>query len=74
MDYTSLQVKTSYSILSSLNEIKKIIAYAKEYGYQNLAITDENNMFGVVEFYQECQKNNIKPIIGIEVTYDNAIL
>ena len=74
MNYTPLQVKTSYSILSSLNEIKKIVSLAKQYGYSSLAITDENNMFGVMEFYLECKKNNIKPIIGIELTYDNTIL
>ena len=74
MNYTPLQVKTSYSILSSLNEIKKIVSLAKQYGYSSLAITDENNMFGVMEFYLECKKNNIKPIIGIELTYGNAIL
>ena len=74
MNYTPLQVKTSYSILSSLNEIKRLISLAKEYGYQSLAITDENNMFGVMEFYLECKKNDIKPIIGIELTHDNAIL
>ena len=74
MNYTPLQVKTSYSILSSLNEIKKLISLAKEYGYNSLAITDENNMFGVMEFYLECKKNNIKPIIGIELTVGDAIL
>ena len=62
MNYTPLQVKTSYSILSSLNNIQKLVQTAKEYGFQNLAITDENNMFGVMEFYLECKKNNIKPI------------
>ena len=74
MNYTPLQVKTSYSILSSLNEIKKLVFLTKEYGYNSLAITDENNMFGVMEFYKECKNNNIKPIIGIELTYDNTIL
>ena len=74
MNYTPLQVKTSYSILSSLNDIKKLVSLAAEYGYKNLAITDESNMFGVMEFYLECKKNNIKPIIGIELTYDNTIL
>ena len=74
MNYTPLQVKTSYSILSSLNDIKKLVSLASDYGYKNLAITDENNMFGVMEFYLECKKNNIKPIIGIELTYDNTIL
>lgn len=74
MNYTPLQVKTSYSILSSLNNISSLVALAKEYGYTSLAITDENNMFGVMEFYLECKKNNIKPIIGIELTMSNAIL
>ena len=74
MNYTPLQVKTSYSILSSINNIQKLVSTAKEYGFKNLAITDENNMFGVMEFYLECKKNNIKPIIGIELTYNNTIL
>ena len=55
MDYVALQVKTSYSILSSLNDIKKLIEYAKKIGYTSLAITDRNNMFGVPEFYFECK-------------------
>lgn len=74
MNYTPLQVKTSYSILSSLNNISKLVSLAVDYGYTSLAITDENNMFGVMEFYLECKKNNIKPIIGIELTLSNAIL
>ena len=74
MNYTPLWVKTNYSLLSSLNEIKKLIALAADYGYRSLAITDENNMFGVMEFYLECKKNNIKAIIGIELAYDNTIL
>ena len=67
MNYTALQVKTSYSILNSLNDIKKLVSKARDYGYKNLAITDEENMFGVMEFYLECKKNDIKPIIGIEL-------
>ena len=67
MDYTALQVKTSYSLLNSLNEIKKLVSRAYDYGYKSLAITDVDNMFGVMEFYQECKKFNIKPIVGIEL-------
>lgn len=67
MDYTALQVKTSYSILNSLCDIQKLVSKAYDYGYKALAITDINNMFGVMEFYQECLKKNIKPIIGIEL-------
>ena len=68
MNYTALQIKTSYSILESLNEISKLVKKAKTLGYKSIAITDTNNMFGVPEFYQECLNNKIKPIVGIELT------
>jgi DNA polymerase-3 subunit alpha len=66
MKYVPLQVKTSYSLLSSLNNIKELVGTAKELGYTSLAITDDN-MYGVMEFYKECKKNDIKPIIGLEL-------
>lgn len=72
MAYTALEVKTSYSILNSLNDIKKLVNLAVSYGYSSLAITDENNMFGVMEFYEECLKNNLKPIIGIDLTINDG--
>lgn len=71
MNYTPLQVKTCYSLLKSLNNIKQLVSYASNLGYKALAITDENNMFGVPEFYQECKNNNIKPIIGIELDIED---
>ena len=71
MNYTCLQVKTCYSILKSLNNIKKLVETAKKLGYTSLAITDENNMFGVPEFYQECKKNNINPIIGLSLDIED---
>ena len=72
---TALQVKTSYSILGSLNDIPKLVDLAVNYGYTSLAITDEGNMFGVMEFYNECKKRKIKPIIGLELTLlDTKIL
>lgn len=72
MEYVALQVKTSYSILESLNHIPKLVAKAKELGYTSLAITDTKNMFGVMEFYLECKKNDIKPIIGIELKINDS--
>ncbi len=72
MNCTALQVKTSYSILNSLCDIKKLVSLANSYGYSSLAITDESNMFGVMEFYEECIKYNLKPIIGLELNIDDA--
>lgn len=72
----ALQVKTCYSILSSLNRIDDLTKKAKDMGYSSLAITDTNNMFGVYEFYLACLNSGIKPIIGMEVksSFDNYIL
>ena len=72
MNYVPLQIKTSYSLLSSLVKIPKLVEYAKKLGYKALAITDHNNMFGVPEFYNACKKNNIKPIIGLELTINDT--
>ncbi|MGI6330029.1 MAG: DNA polymerase III subunit alpha [Bacilli bacterium] len=70
MIYIPLNIKTSYSLLSSLNDIKLLIKKAKEYNFPALGITD-SNMFGVMEFYKECQKAKIKPIIGLELKINN---
>ena len=72
MDYTALQVKTSYSILESLNNISELVSKASDLGYTSLSITDNGNLFGILEFYLECKKKNIKPIIGIELVVDNS--
>lgn len=62
-----LYVQTEYSILQSACKIKPLI---QELKYQNAyacGITDEANMYGVIKFYQECIKNQIKPVIGLKV-------
>ena len=74
MDYVALQVKTCYSILESLNKIPELVEKSSSLGYKALSITDKNNMFGVPQFYQECKKNNIKPIIGIELEIENNLV
>ena len=71
----SLQIKTSYSLLKSLCNISKLVEKASLLGYSSLAITDNNNMFGVMEFYLECKKYDIKPIIGLSlIVNDREIL
>jgi len=70
MSLVPLYVKTSYSLLTSMIKIKDLINFCKQNGYDAITITD-NNMYGVMEFYLECKKNNIKPIIGLETTLDD---
>ncbi len=65
--FTHLHVHTEYSLLDGASKIPELVAYAKELGMDSLAITDHGVMYGAVEFYQECTKAGIKPILGCEV-------
>ena len=71
MDYkdkfTHLHVHTEYSLLDGSIRIKDLIRQVKDLGMDSIAITDHGAMFGVVQFYKEAKKQNIKPILGSEI-------
>ena len=57
---------TEYSLLDGANRVTDLVARAQELEQPALAITDHGVMFGAMEFYFECQKKGVKPIIGME--------
>ena len=61
--YIPLNTITDYSILSSLIKVKDLVLECKKRGYKSIGISD-NNLSYVMEFYNECIQNDIKPIIG----------
>lgn len=63
----NLLLRTEYSFMQSLCALKDVVIKSKELGYEALAIVDFGNLHGGYKFYKECTKNNIKPIIGIEI-------
>lgn len=65
MAFVPLQVISSYSLLQSTNQLEELVKTAAQRGYQALALTDRNVMYGTVEFYQICQKYNVQPVIGL---------
>ena len=67
MPFVNLHLHTEYSLLDGLSRIKKLIPLLKEQGATACAITDHGNMYGAIEFYKACVKNDIKPIIGAEM-------
>ena len=68
-DFVHLHVHTSYSFLDGYNPINKLVSKVKNLGMSACAITDHNHLGGVPEFQQECLKQDIKPILGIETYY-----
>jgi len=67
MMFTHLHVHSEYSLLDGLCRISQLIAKAKEFGMNSLAITDHGSMHGVIDFYVAAKEAGIKPIIGCEV-------
>lgn len=54
------------SIGDSILQIKDYVKKAKKFGLPAIALTNHGNITTAFEFYEECKKNNIKPIIGLE--------
>lgn len=70
MNFVPLYIKTDNSLLNSMIKISDLVKYALKNNIKALTITD-NNMYGVMEFYTECINNKIKPIVGLEINYNN---
>ncbi len=66
MSFVHLHGHTEYSLLDGMSKVKKLITRVKELGMPAVAITDHGSMYGAIEFYKECLKQEIKPIIGCE--------
>ncbi|MDO4664873.1 MAG: DNA polymerase III subunit alpha [Actinomycetaceae bacterium] len=65
-DFVHLHVHTDYSMLDGAAKVKNLVAEAKRLGQSAIAITDHGYLFGAYEFYSECKKADIKPIVGLE--------
>ena len=66
--YAELHCHTNYSFKEGASHIFDLLSRAKELGLEALAITDHNNMCGVMQFAQTAQSVGIKPVIGVELT------
>lgn len=64
--FVHLHCHTEYSLLDGLSKIKKLVRRVKELEMEAVAITDHGVMYGAIEFYKECQKEGVKPLVGME--------
>ena len=69
MKFVNLYLQTEYSMLQSTCKITSVVSLLKKYGYEYAVMCDEGNLHGAVKFYQECLKNDIKPVIGLKIKY-----
>ena len=55
-----------YSLSDAMGDVDDVVKQAKQLGYDTIALTDHNALYGVIDFYEAAKKEGIKPIIGIE--------
>ena len=70
MMYSPLGIKSEYSLLTSLIKISNLVELAKQNNITTLGLLDDN-LNGVMEFYDTCLLNNIKPVIGLKVNIND---
>ncbi|MBT4153868.1 MAG: DNA polymerase III subunit alpha [Candidatus Magasanikbacteria bacterium] len=63
-EFVHLHQHTHYSLLNGLTKVKPLVKAAKKRGFKAVALTDYGSMYGAIEFYKECKKQEIKPLIG----------
>src|SRR5579884_3436160 len=71
-DYVELHCHSCYSLREGASTPAELLHRAAELGYDTLALTDHDGLYGAMEFYQEARQRGIRPIIGAEVTLSNG--
>lgn len=64
--YISLHNHSDGSLLDGYQTVQEMVARAKSLGMSAISLTDHGTMRNTIRFYEECQKNDIKPIVGCE--------
>ncbi|MEK7447610.1 MAG: DNA polymerase III subunit alpha [Patescibacteria group bacterium] len=65
--FVHLHVHTQYSLLDGMCKLPQLLDKAKSFGMPACAITDHGVMYGVIDFYKEAKRRDIKPLLGCEM-------
>ncbi len=63
-----LTVRSHYSLMWGTASVQNLCRTAKQLGYQRLALTDTNNLYGLMTFLTMCRREGLSPIVGAELT------
>ena len=68
MVYTELHAHSAYSFLDGASLPEELAVRAAELGYEALALTDHDGVYGSLEFAHAAKAFGVRPITGAEVT------
>jgi len=65
--YVPLNVHSGYSLGWGVDSLENVCRVAKEQGCPAIALTDTNNLYGLIFFIQTARQLDLRPIVGSEV-------
>jgi len=66
-EFVHLHLHTEYSLVDSTLRIPRLMERCVELGMPAVALTDQNNLFGLVKFYRKAIAAGVKPVIGADL-------
>jgi DNA polymerase-3 subunit alpha len=69
--FVHLHLHTEYSLVDSTVRIPSLMEACRADGMPAVAMTDQNNLFGLVKFYRKALAAGVKPIIGADLRIAN---
>ncbi len=66
-----LTVRSHYSLMWGTDSPATICRAARRMGYDRLALTDTDNLYGLWKFLNACREAGLTPIVGAELTDPN---
>ena len=72
MSYIELHCHSAYSFLDGASHPEEPAARAAELGYEALALTDHDGVYGLLEFAHAAKFAGIRPITGAEVALEGG--
>lgn len=70
--FAPLQVNSAYSLLASPMSVADYVQRGKDLGYRTLVLSDQNVLYGVLDFYRRCQSAGIQAVIGLTVDLEGT--
>ncbi|MGB5133233.1 MAG: PHP domain-containing protein, partial [Steroidobacteraceae bacterium] len=65
--FVHLRLHTEYSLVDGIVRVPRLMQAVAAAGMPAVALTDQSNLFAMVKFYREAQRQGVKPIIGVDV-------
>ena len=71
MGFTHLNVSSAFSAHYGVNRPEQLVAAAKALGFEALAITDKDGLYGAVKHIGACIKEGVAPVVGVRLRISN---